>query len=278
MKAVIITGASTGIGRAAAEALAERDFHVFAGVRKEADAAAWQGARNVRALRLDVTSDASVAEAIASVKGELERAEEVHLVNNAGIAVAGPIEGVPVARWREQFDVNVFGLVRVTQAVLPFVRATQGRIVNISSISGLATSPYLGVYSASKFSVEAISDALRRELRQFGCRVAVVEPGPIATPIWEKNLGVDEDPARLLPPELKALYGDELEKFRRGVEKAVRDAVPARRVAKAIEHALSSPKPRTRYVVGAKTLPAQMKILGALPDSWVDTLISRDFR
>jgi NAD(P)-dependent dehydrogenase (short-subunit alcohol dehydrogenase family) len=278
MKIVIVTGASTGIGHAAAMRLAERGFQVFAGVRKDADAKAWKQVRNARALKLDVTKEESLSEALASIRQELDTAEEVSLINNAGIAVAGPIEGVSLARWHEQFEVNVFGLLRATQAFLPWIRPTRGRIVNISSISGLATPPYLGPYSASKFAVEAISDALRRELQQFGCRVVVLEPGPIATPIWEKNLQRKGSLLAELSPKLQELYGRELLHFQRGVEKSARDAVPVERVVTVIEKALTSANPRTRYVVGNRALPAAMALAGILPDKVQDALVAREFR
>jgi NAD(P)-dependent dehydrogenase (short-subunit alcohol dehydrogenase family) len=278
MKHVIITGASTGIGKAAALRMAERGFQVWAGVRKDADARAWKGIRNVSAVRLDVAKEDSVVEAAKLLRGPLLDASEVHLVNNAGIAVAGPVEGVPMARWREQLDVNVLGLVHVTQLFLPFIRATRGRLVNISSVSGLATSPYLGPYAASKYAVEAISDALRRELRQFGCRVVVVEPGPIATPIWEKGLGKKEDLLADLSPDLRGVYGRELESFMKGAVKSAKSAVSVDRVSDVIERALTSPNPRTRYVVGTKVLPAAMAITGLLPDKVLDAIVARGLK
>lgn len=278
MKAVIITGASTGIGHAAALRLAEKGFQVYAGVRKDADAKAWKQVRNVTALKIDVTKDGSVAEAADGIRKELQGADEVHLVNNAGIAVAGPIEGVSMERWHEQFEVNVFGLVRVSQAFLPFVRATRGRVVNLSSVSGLATTPYLGPYSASKFAVEAISDALRRELRQFGSRVIVIEPGPIATPIWEKGLGKKDYLLGELSPALRKAYAHELAQFQKGAEKSARSAVPVDRVSDAIEAALTAARPKTRYVVGAKGLPVAMAVAGMLPDKLLDALVAKQFR
>ncbi len=277
MKVAIITGASTGIGKAAALRLAARGTQVFAGVRRQKDADAWAGVPNVQAFFCDVASDDSVASGLESIKKQLEKAKEVHLVNNAGIAVVGPVEGVPMARWKEQFEVNVFGLVRATQVFLPFVRATRGRIVNVSSVSGLATSPYFGPYSSSKFAVEAISDALRRELRQFGCKVIVLEPGAIATPIWEKNLEKKDDFFHALSPAMKNTYGRELNLLQKGVEKIIRDAVSVDLVSDAVEKALFSPKPRARYVVGPKTLALQMAMLNVLPDAWMDQMISRRF-
>ncbi len=277
MKVAIVTGASSGIGKAAALRLAERGYQVLAGVRKSADADAWKNIPRVTPLKIDVANEDSIEKACKEVSDLLSGAQEVHLVNNAGIAVAGPIEGVSLARWREQFEVNVFGLVRVTQAFLPQIRRTSGRIVNISSVSGLATSPYLGPYSASKFAVEAISDALRRELRQFGVKVVVVEPGPIATPIWEKNLGRKDMLLADLSPAMQELYGKQLAKFQKGVELSASTAAPVDKVSDVIEKALLLRNPRTRYVVGTRGLATQMAIFGVAPDFMVDYLVAKSF-
>ena len=175
----IVTGSSTGIGKATVLHLSRKGFLVFAGIRRESDAEQFQSLKGIFPLLLDVSSQDSVEKAVEIAAEKLNTASEVHLINNAGIVVAGPVEGVSLTRWKEQFEVNFFGLLRVTQTLLPYIRKTRGRIVNISSISGLAAFPYLGPYCASKFAVEALSDALRRELRQFGCSVVVIEPGPI---------------------------------------------------------------------------------------------------
>lgn len=278
MKAVIVTGASTGIGHAAAARLAESGFRVLACVRKPGDAEKWKKVPNAQPLFLDVTDEASIHASLKECRPILEKAEEVHLVNNAGIAVAGPVEAVPLSRWKEQFEVNVFGLLRVTQAFLPFIRPTRGRIVNVSSVSGLVTSPYLGPYSASKFAVEAISDALRRELRQFGVQVVIVEPGPIATPIWEKNLGRKDALLEELAEDQKALYGKDLKRMQKMVSVEASRAVPVERVSEVIEKALTSSRPRTRYVIGRKTIGAEMLFAQHMPDRWMDALILKEFR
>lgn len=270
MKIAIVTGASTGIGRAAAERLQRKGFHVLAGVRGLRDAPP-----ETEALLLDVTKPESIALALKKCRPRLAKAEAVHLVNNAGIALAGPVEGVSLERWREQFEVNVFGLIAVTQAFLPFVRKTAGRIVNLSSISGIATMPYLGPYSASKFAVEAISDALRREIAQFGCRVIVVEPGPVNTPIWQKGLAKREALTDELSPDLRRIYGRDLEKFQAAIAKSARDAVPVSWVSDVIEKALTAPRPKTRYLVGTKALGAQMAITQFMPDRLVDALMAK---
>jgi NAD(P)-dependent dehydrogenase (short-subunit alcohol dehydrogenase family) len=273
MKIAIVTGASTGIGRAAAIRLQQKGFHVLAGVRREGDAPP-----DTESLLLDVTSGESVDGALKKCRARLSKASVVHLVNNAGIAIAGPIEAVSLARWREQFDVNVFGLLAVTQAFLPFIRATSGRIVNLSSVSGLAAAPYLGPYSSSKFAVEAISDSLRRELAQFGCHVVLVEPGPVSTPIWGKGLAKEKSLKDTLPPALREVYGVEVAAFQKMIEKSVRDAVPVEMVSDVIEKALTAARPKTRYVVGTKALHAQMAIGQLLPDRLLDKLLAGEYR
>jgi NAD(P)-dependent dehydrogenase (short-subunit alcohol dehydrogenase family) len=278
MKIVVFTGASSGIGKAGALRLAELGFHIFAGVRNEQDALAWKAIPRSIPLIMDVAQESDVDQAVSRVRELLEKAEEVHLVNNAGIAVAGPVEGVSLARWREQFDVNVFGLVKVTQAFLPHIRRTKGRIVNISSVSGLATSPYLGPYSASKFAVEAISDALRRELQPMGVKVIVIEPGPIATPIWEKSFKRKDAIHAELPSALLPIYGRALEIFQRGARKSADGAVGVEHTNRAIEKALLSKKPSTRIVVGSRGLSAQMALLNIIPDRAADYLIGKAFR
>lgn len=271
-KLVVITGCSTGIGRAAALHLAERGFHVLAGVRKEKDAESFRGQAAITPAIIDVTDDNSVK--IAATHPLLREAREVHLINNAGIAVGGPVEATPVSKWKQQFDVNVFGLVEVTQGFLPFIRATKGRIVNLSSVAGIAASPYLAPYAASKFAVEAISDSLRRELKQFGVKVIVLEPGPIKTPIWEKGMAVQDSSS--IGGELESLYGKEMKQFRALVKKSEEQAVHVNKISQLLEYALTCRSPRTRYVVGAKGLSTQMKIARLLPDSWLDALIAKE--
>lgn len=270
---VIVTGASSGIGAATAALLEENGFHSVGTVRSS-------GASNALANRLvlDVADEKSIETAVSSIRSLLDSAPKVHLVNNAGIAVAGPVEAVPLARWREQFEVNVFGLVRMSQALLPWIRKTGGRIVNVSSVNGIVTSPYLGPYSASKFSVEAISDALRRELAGFGVEVIAVQPGPVATPIWEKNFSRLEEEMRSFGPEMNQVYGGTMQGFAALARKSAEEAVPVEYVSETILRALKAPRPRTRYVVGSMAGRMQMALLRFLPDRWIDALVAKQFR
>jgi NAD(P)-dependent dehydrogenase (short-subunit alcohol dehydrogenase family) len=192
-------------------------------------------------------------------------------VNGAGIAVAGPLELVPIEAWRRQFEVNVIGLVAVTQAFLPLLRLERGRIVNIGSIAGRSALPGSGAYDASKFAVEGITDALRMELHTSGVSVSVIEPGAVATPIWRKTLEQAEELRRLSSPETYSLYAGLMATVRQEAELSARQAVSVGAVAKAVEHAMTARHPKTRYLVGADT--RFWLLLNFLPDRWRDRLI-----
>lgn len=273
MNTVIVTGASSGIGYATAKALSKRGCQVFAGVRKDADFERL-AKDEVEPVLLDVTQEKSIQAALEAVSARRKKGNIVSLVNNAGLAIGGPVEAVSIEKWKEQFEVNVFGLVRATQTFLPWIRESKGRVVNISSVSGLAAIPYLGPYAASKFAVEAISDSLRREIQRFGCKVIVIEPGPIQTPIWEKGLGKKEAISEAIPASLKAVYGDSLESFYQMVKKSAESAVSTEKVTQVIEKAIFQKTPKTRYVVGDLSVSLQTKLLPFLPDRWMDKMIS----
>lgn len=273
-KAVLVTGTSSGIGASTTIRLASRGFHVFAGVRHARDVGLWAKVSGVEPIVLELRSEESIRAAIGGIYQRLGEFDEVHLVNNAGIVVAGPVECLGLDCWRDQFEVNVFGLVAVTQALLPMIRAKRGRIVNVSSIAGLVASPFLGAYSASKFALEAISDALRRELLSIGCKVIVLEPGPTATPIWQKNLGTKDALLSSLSADHRAAYSHGLKWFDRESRRTVELAIPADRVSAVIERALVARRPRARYVVGRRGLALQMLAASILPDRWLDKIIS----
>jgi NAD(P)-dependent dehydrogenase (short-subunit alcohol dehydrogenase family) len=209
---------------------------VHASVRGEGQAPA-----GTRELLLDVTDGGRVAR----LRDEI--AELDALVDNAGVAVAGPLEFLPPEELQRQLDVNVVGQLRVTQALLPALRRRSGRIVLIGSVAGRSALPFLGAYAMSKFALEAMADALRVELAPFGMHVAIVEPGTIDTPIWHKPQRRVED----FPPVAAELYGQRVERFRRlAAERAGSQAAPVSTVADAVEHALTARRPRTRYLVG----------------------------
>jgi NAD(P)-dependent dehydrogenase (short-subunit alcohol dehydrogenase family) len=280
---VLVTGASTGIGRACALRLARRGFRVFAGVRRDGDAASLraEGVPGVEPVRLDVTDEASIAAMRRTLEDAAGEAGLAGVVNNAGIAVAGMLEFLPLADLRRQLEVNVVGLVAVTQACLPLLRRRgeggrrlPGRVVLVGSSSGYLATPVTGAYAASKFAVEAIADALRMELRPWQIPVALVQPGAIATPIWDKS-NADAD-ARLasLPEEGRRLYAPLIESAKKAVGERAGTAISADTVAQAVEHALTSSSPRTRYRVGMDAR-LQLVLARLLPDRLRDRVLSR---
>jgi NAD(P)-dependent dehydrogenase (short-subunit alcohol dehydrogenase family) len=271
---VVITGASSGIGEACAHHLAGLGFNVFAGVRKDADAQRIAGPR-VEPLMIDVADDASVAAAAEQVRGAVAGAGLAGLVNNAGIAVAGPLEFMPLGEFQRQLEVNVTGVLRSTQAMLPLIRqGDRGRIVNISSIGGRVAAPMVGPYAASKFAVEGLSDSLRRELRPWSIHVALIEPGAVATPIWDKSIAAGDQIRAESPPEAEELYGEVIEAIRKQAHKNAVEGVPPQEVAEAVAHALTADKPKTRYLVGrdAKMRGPMAKLM---PDRMMDAAIAR---
>jgi NAD(P)-dependent dehydrogenase (short-subunit alcohol dehydrogenase family) len=231
------------------------------------------GAR-IEPLRIDVTDQASVDAAAAQVSDAVRNAGTAALVNNAGIAVAGPLEYIDIADFERQLDVNVTGVLRATQAFLPLIRQAQGRIVNISSIGGRVAIPMVGPYAASKFALEGMSDSLRRELRPWGIHVALIEPGAVATPIWGRSAGEAEAMLAEAPPELIERYGDVIAAIRNESEKNKTEGVPPQDVADAVAHALTASKPKTRYLVGrdAKMRAPMAKVM---PDRVMDAAIGR---
>jgi NAD(P)-dependent dehydrogenase (short-subunit alcohol dehydrogenase family) len=250
--AVMITGASTGIGRATALHLASKGLRVFAGVRKPADGEKLvaDGGASIEPLIIDVADGASIEHATAELGERLGSSRLVGLVNNAGIAVGGPQEYLPLSDWRRQFEVNVFGLIDTTQRVLPHLFASRGRVVNITSMGGKVATPMMGPYSASKFAVEGLTDALRMELRPFGVWAACVEPGAVKTEIWRK---ADEEIAQAktdLPEVAQQRYANLITGLAKFSANSARNGVDAIKVARAVEHALLASRPRTRYPVG----------------------------
>ncbi len=276
MKSVLITGASTGIGQAAALHLDRQGWRVFAGVRREEDAASLReaGSERLAPLMLDVTDAAQIAAAAEKVGAEVGEAGLDGLVNNAGIAVPGPLETLPVDDFRRQVEVNLTAHVAVTQALLPAIRRAPGRVVFIASIGGRMAFPMFGAYHAAKFGLEAVGDAFRQELRPWGIDVAVIEPGSIATPIWERGEAeVDAIAARARDGHAD-LYGEAIAAYREVARKTGARGIPPERVAVKIEHALAARRPRTRYLVGADAR-GQALAKALLPDRLVDWLVAR---
>ena len=271
---VVITGASSGIGAACALHLDQLGFQVFAGVRTEHDGRALQSHASTRLvpIMLDVAQENSIRAARDVVATRIASAGLSGLVNNAGFALAGPLELLPIADLRRQLEVNVIGQVAVSQAFLPLLRQGRGRIVNMSSIAGRAATPFLGPYCASKFALEAVSDALRSEVRPWGITVSLVEPGAVQSEIWERSKTHAEAALSQTRPDQLALYKIQLEKLRELMIKVQRRAIPAVDVAKVVAQALTATRPRTRYLVGYDAkFRALLKFW--LPDSMQDALL-----
>jgi NAD(P)-dependent dehydrogenase (short-subunit alcohol dehydrogenase family) len=244
-RTVLVTGASSGIGETTALRLSRNGWRVLAGVRREVDAERLREA-GLQPLILDVTEP----DHVAAVADEVGGAPLQGLVNNAGIALAVPLELLPLDELRRGLEVNVVGQLAVTQALLPALRRGRGRVVNMSSIAGRSSLPMLGAYGASKHALEGLTDALRIELRPFGIEVVVIEPGTIATPIWTRGgKHADELMARA-PAQLAALYADRVAALRKVARERGAGGAPPETVAAAVERALTAPRPRPRVLVG----------------------------
>lgn len=270
MEYVIVTGASTGIGYTITKYLLDRNYFVFGSVRKEVDAERLGkefGNQSFKALLFDVTDRASIEKGRLEVVEMIGNQKLVALVNNAGIAVGGPLKYLSEEEIRQQMEVNVIGLLSVTQAFIPHLEnpAKAGKIINISSVSGILVSPFTSLYSASKFAVEALTHGLRRELYFHGVTAVSIQPGPIKTPIWDKALSFS---GKYNHTE----YGKVLEDMDRFIKKTEQGALPPERVAQTVYRALTASHPRATYLVMKGGVFA--KIISWLPHGWVDKLMS----
>ncbi len=270
---VLITGASSGIGEATAHHLRALGFDAVGAVRRDEDAERLEAA-GVRTVKLDVTD----SESIASAAADLGAAPLAGLVNNAGIAVAAPLEFLPVDQLRRQLEINLVGQLAVTQRFLPGLRAGRGRIVNVSSIGGRVALPLVGAYAMSKFGLEAMSDSLRRELRAQGVDVIVIEPGGVKTPIWRKGNELAGELQAAMPAEADRLYGSMVEALRAETVKIQNErGIAPGEVAEAIGSALTAERPRARYLVG-RDAKLRARMAAVLPDRVMDRLIARALR
>ena len=277
-RSVLVTGCSSGIGRATALRLASRGHRVFAGVRTAAEAdelGANSGEGELVPLALDVTESDQIAQAAERIATDAGSGGLRGLVNNAGIAVPGPLEALPIDDFREQLEVNLVGQLAVTQAFLPQIRAARGRIVFVSSIGGRAAFPFAGAYHASKFGLEALGEVLREELSDSGVEVVMVEPGPTSTEIWAKGqerlrLVLERAPDRALAP-----YRERLRKFDETLD-AQKDSMNPERVAEQVEQALTGHRVQSRYPVGAGA-KALARLRPLIPDAVFERLAARPF-
>lgn len=266
MRTALVTGASSGIGAACAARLVSAGWHVFAGVRHADDAPT-----GTEEVLLDVTDEGQIGAAA-------ERIDALDaLVNNAGIAISMPLEFIPLDELRRQLEVNVVGQVAVTQALLPQLRRSRGRIVFVGSIAGRSALPFLGAYAASKHSLEAIADTWRVELRPFGIGVSLVEPGTIRTPIWEKSAELAGSLANGAQPQLGELYGERIAAFGRVAAARGAKGGSVESVVHAVEEALTRERPRTRRLVGrdAKIRSGIERLPDRIRDSVYERLLLR---
>lgn len=276
MKSVLVTGASTGIGRASALRMDAAGWRVFASVRREEDGEDLRRAASERLvpLILDVTNAEQVAATAERIENEVGGAGLDGLVNNAGIAVMAPLETIPLDDLRHQLEVNLISQVAVTQAMLPLIRGARGRVVFLSSIGGRMAMPFGAPYHASKYGIEAITDCLRQELRPWGIEVVAIEPGSIATPIWERGEERADAAAEKAPPAQEALYGKQIESFRKAVRRTAERGISPDKVASSVHHALTAGRPRTRYLVGADAR-GQALLTRIVPDRLMDRIVGR---
>lgn len=276
MATILITGAGKGIGRATALYLDGKGHTVFAGVRSKADADALcsEASSRLQPLILDVTDTDQITQAAETVRRTVGSGGLSGLVNNAGMAAPAPLEYMPMAEFRRQIDVNLTGQLAVTQAFLPLLRQAHGRIINISSVGGRVSGKMLGAYHASKFALEALTDTLRQELTPWGITVISVEPGMIATPIWESGASTADRLIQLMPEQAQVEYQADIEASQRWARRATTAGLPPERVAAVIEQALTAAKPRTRYTVGRDAWVG-VHLLAKLPDLLRDRLLAR---
>lgn len=246
---IVVTGASTGIGAASARTLAHKGFHVLAGVRREADADALR-AENIEPQILDITMSTDVAAIADRVARDPLLRPLRALVNNAGIAVNSPVETLPIDQWRRQFEVNLFGHIAMTQALLPALLLSAGTVVNISSVGGKVVLPTYGAYAGSKFALEAASDALRREVGPLGIKVVVVEPGAVRTEMAERGITTAEALMANLTDAQLARYGDLIGAVTAQARSFGEDGVSAEHAAQVVAKAATASRPRTRYTIG----------------------------
>jgi NAD(P)-dependent dehydrogenase (short-subunit alcohol dehydrogenase family) len=274
---VVITGASTGIGRSCALHLDKLGFRVFAGVRKDVDGQTLRRHASglLQPIIIDVTNEATINMAVKMVTDSVGEMGLTGLVNNAGIVVAGPLEFLPLAEIRQQFEINVLGQIAVTQAFLPLIRqGGNGRIINMGSMSGRIAMPFMGPYAASKFALEALTDSLRLELHPWGIKVIIIEPGAVKTPIWEKTIRIGHQIIDKLPPQAHQFYGLILKRLPEAARKSNQAGVSPEKVALAVTHALTVPQPKIRYQVGRDAIMVSW-FARLVPDLLRDWLIKK---
>jgi NAD(P)-dependent dehydrogenase (short-subunit alcohol dehydrogenase family) len=249
---IVVTGASTGIGAATVKELAHRGFHVLAGVRREVDANALRGLgiEGIEPCILDITVESDITAIAERVARDPQRRPLRALVNNAGIAINAPVETLPIAHWRQQFEVNLFGHIAITQALLPALLNSSGTVVNISSVGGKVALPTYGAYAGSKFALEAVSDALRREVSAAGIKVVVIEPGAVKTEIAERGITTSEGLKADMTAAQLTRYTEVMDAVMAQARSFNETGVSAEAAAAVVAKAATASRPRTRYTIG----------------------------
>ncbi len=270
---VIITGSSTGIGNATARELANRGFHVLAGVRNNTDADAIR-AKNIEPVVLDITMEEHIADLVQRIEQDPEKRQLRALINNAAIEINTPVEVLPLSEWRRQFEVNLFGQVAMIQALLPVLLNSKGTIVNISSIGGKVAMGCYGPYASTKFALEGMSDALRRELKHLGVKVVVVEPGAVTSAMSARVRPNAEKITSEMTPKQRGRYGGLMHAMVAQAESYTNKAVPAKKAGRVIADILTIKRPKARYTIGNDALVLS-RLIRFLPDRWLDYIIAR---
>jgi short-subunit dehydrogenase len=271
----VITGASTGIGAATARELARRRFHVLAGVRRDRDADAIRGP-GIEPLIIDITNPDHIQALATRVYGDPQGRALRALVNNAGIGVNVPVEAFAIDKWRRLFEVNLFGHIAVTQALLPALIRSRGRVVNISSVGGKIAMATYGPYAGTKFALEAVSDALRREIAPTGVQVVVVEPGAVSTEMPSRAIATASELASTMTSDQNRRYGALVQAINAQTASHTTSCLPAEAAAKVIAKAVTARKPRTRYTVGRDA--ALIPLVRILPDRTLDRILAAALR
>jgi len=268
---IVVTGASTGMGAATARELARRGFHVLAGVRREIDADALRG-EGIEPHILDITVESDVAAIADRVAADPLGRPLRALINNAGIAVNAPVEALPIAEWRRQFEVNLFGHVAMIQALMPSLLRSSGTVVNISSVGGKVALPTYPAYAGTKFALEALSDSMRREVNDLGVKVVVVEPGAVKTQMAQRGVATaDRLKAGMTADQLER-YGGLIDAMSSLARSFDTDGVPAERAAKVIANAATAPRPRTRYTIG-RDAAILLRLSRVVSDRFLDRVV-----
>jgi NAD(P)-dependent dehydrogenase (short-subunit alcohol dehydrogenase family) len=268
---IVVTGASTGMGAATARELTRRGFHVLAGVRREIDADALRG-EGIEPHILDITVESDVAAIADRVAADPLGRPLRALINNAGIAVNAPVEALPIAEWRRQFEVNLFGHVAMIQALMPSLLRSSGTVVNISSVGGKVALPTYPAYAGTKFALEALSDSMRREVNDLGVKVVVVEPGAVKTEMAQRGVATaDRLKAGMTADQLER-YGGLIDAMSSLARSFDTDGVPAERAAKVIANAATAPRPRTRYTIG-RDAAILLRLSRVVSDRFLDRVV-----